>query len=182
MSSLLGAAFALLAAIVGIIALIVVVPIALVVVTFSAGTAAPPGHVPEAAAMPVLGPLPTSGMGLEALIAPWYGSRYVFGGNVIGAVDCSGFTVAVYRQLGVNLPRTAQTQYNVARKVTDPQPGDMVFFFGTYDSRPDFISHVGIYLGDGMMASAVEPTLGRQSLSSPYWRSKFVSFGRVLGA
>jgi cell wall-associated NlpC family hydrolase len=150
--------------------------------TFTSSAKSAPGNVPAEAAVPVVGPLRSDNLAMDSLLSPWYGSRYVFGGNVIGAVDCSGFTVAVFRQLGVNLPRTAQTQFNVARKVTDPRPLDLVFFYGTYDSRPDFISHVGIYLGDGVMVSAVEPVLGRQRLDTPYWRQHMVAFGRVLGA
>lgn len=175
-------ATSLILAVVVTLLLVAVTPLAFVVATFRGSAAVAPGNVPTEAAVAVVGPLRTETPAFDALIGPWYGSRYVFGGNVIGAVDCSGFTVAIYRQLGVNLPRTAQSQFNVARRVTEPQPLDLVFFYGTYDSRPDFISHVGIYLGDGVMASAIEPVLGRQSLSSPYWRQHFVAFGRVLGA
>lgn len=162
--------------------LTVVVPTSFVIATWNAAAGIPPGAVPPEAAAPVLGPIPNEDPAWDSLIRPWYDSRYVFGGNVIGAVDCSGFTKAIFAKLGVNLPRTAQTQYNVAHKVITPRVGDLVFFFGTYDSRPDFISHVGIYLGGDAMVSAVEPTLGRQSLSSAYWRAHMVGFGRVLGA
>lgn len=162
--------------------LTVVTPVALVVSTWHAAAGISPGTVPPEAAAPVLGPIPNEDPAWDSLIRPWYDSRYVFGGNVIGGVDCSGFTKAIFERLGVNLPRTAQTQYNVAQKVITPRVGDLVFFFGTYDSRPDFISHVGIYLGGDTMVSAVEPTLGRQSLSSAYWRAHMVGFGRVLGA
>ena len=164
-------------------ALLVVVPLALVIAlvaaTFGGSASAPPGKVPTEATVPLVGPVRGESSSLDALIAPWFGSRYVFGGNVIGAVDCSGFTKAVFAKLGVNLPRTAQGQYNVAQKTGSPQPGDLVFFFGTYDSRPDFISHVGIYVGDGVMVSAIEPTLGRQNLNTAYWKQHFVGFGHI---
>jgi len=159
--------------------LVVVVPLALVVATFLGSASAPAGHVPDEATVPMVGPVLGENASLDSLIAPWFGSRYVFGGNVIGGVDCSGFTKAIFARLGVNLPRTAQGQYNVAQKVSAPEPGDLVFFFGTYDSRPDFISHVGIYVGDGVMVSAVEPTLGRQNINSAWWRAHFVGFGRI---
>ncbi len=117
---------------------------------------------------------------LLQLIQPWLGSPYVFGGNGPAGrgVDCSGFTLRIYAQLGVSLPRTAQTQFNATARVSDPQPGDLVFFKATYDS-PDFITHVGIYMGGGRMVSAVEPTLGWASLDTAYWRAHLAGYGRV---
>ena len=115
-----------------------------------------------------------------AAMQPWLGAPYVFGGNTLAGVDCSGFSLAIYRQVhGVALPRTAQLQFNVLEHPAEPAEGDLVFFFGTYDSRPDWISHVGIYIGSGWMISAIEPRLGRQSLSDPYWRSHLVGYGRL---
>lgn len=177
-----------------IIALVVVVVIVTLMIAFGLAIAtlpfalllgtvsvAPPGQVPAIAVVAPAGPLLSDSSDLAAEIQPWMGSRYVFGGNIIGAVDCSGFTLAIERQRGYQLPRTAQGQYNVTERIApdQAQPNDLVFFAGTYDSRPDFISHVGIYLGDGMMVSAIEPTLGRQDLNTPYWRSHFVGFGRL---
>jgi hypothetical protein len=167
-------------AVFSVVMIAVVTPAAFMAATFHAAAKIPPGNVPPEAAMPRLGPIPNENPAWDMLVRPWYGSPYDFGGDVRSGVDCSGFTVAVYRQLGVNLPRTAQSQYNVARKVDTPRVGDLVFFYGTYDSRPDFISHVGIFLGGDTMVSAVVPSLGQQSLSSAYWRSHFVSFGRIL--
>lgn len=153
-------------------------PLALVGTT----TLNPPGVVPSVATVPPLGPSIADGTPLLASIAPWLGTPYVFGGNTRGGVDCSGFTLAVYRDVfRVQLPRTAQTQYNALQHPAQPDFGDLVFFAGTYDSRPDFISHVGIYIGDGWMISAVEPYLGRQDLNSAYWRQHFVAFGRIPG-
>lgn len=148
---------------------------------FGTVSVAPPGQVPAIAVVAPAGPLLSDSSDLAAEIRPWIGSHYVFGGNIIGAVDCSGFTLAIERQRGYALPRTAQGQYNVTTHISpgEAQAGDLVFFAGTYDSRPDYISHVGIYLGDGVMVSAIEPTLGRQDLSSPYWRSHMVGFGRL---
>jgi cell wall-associated NlpC family hydrolase len=160
---------------------VTVMPLGVLMTVVGAGRNIPPGHVPPEAMPAPEGPMLSDTSDLASLVQPWMRSRYVFGGNVIGAVDCSGFTVAVFRQVGVQLPRTAQLQYNVASHVSaaDAQPWDLVFFAGTYDARPDWITHVGIYLGDGVMVSAIEPELGRQNLNSPYWRSHFVSFGRV---
>lgn len=140
-----------------------------------------PGVVPIEP--PLQGPLPAERdeARLMAIIHPWIGSPYVFGGNGPPGrgVDCSGFTQQVYRALGVSLPRTAQTQYDVANLTLQPRVGDLVFFQRTYSS-PDRITHVGVYVGEGMMISAAEPAVGRQSLTSPFWRSHLAGYGRVL--
>lgn len=120
---------------------------------------------------------------LMALIRPWLGSRYVYGGNVIGGVDCSGFTLAIYKQLGAKMSaRTAQTQFNATQRTTNPQPGDLVFFSHTYDDGPDNpITHVGIYVGNNQMASAIEPQLVIQSLSMPFYQAHFAGYGHLPG-
>ena len=59
-----------------------------------------------------------------------------------GGFDCPGYVQYVFRQAGISLPRTAGAQRAATRYISNPQPGDLVFF-GTY--------HVGIYAGNGMM-------------------------------
>jgi len=82
------------------------------------------------------------------------GTPYVWGRDTPGVgFDCSGLTQAAYRVAGVNLPRTAQGQYDVGPLVRagDPlQPGDLVFF----GQGPTDVSHVGIYIGNGQMVDA----------------------------
>lgn len=77
------------------------------------------------------------------------GSPYVWGATGPNSFDCSGFTSWVYRQHGISLSRTAQSQSQGGTSVErgDLQPGDLVFF-GSSSSR---ITHVGIYIGDGKM-------------------------------
>jgi hypothetical protein len=58
------------------------------------------------------------------------------------------------------------------------QPGDLVFFTGTYDSGSP-VSHVGIYLGGNKMLQAGSGGVGYADLSTPYWRSKLYGWGRV---
>ena len=78
--------------------------------------------------------------------------KYVFGANSItssgGKADCSSFTQWVFAQNGIAIGRTANEQYrkgtSVAKK--DLQPGDLVFFQGTYNTAG--ASHVGIYIGN----------------------------------
>jgi peptidoglycan DL-endopeptidase LytE len=146
---------------------------------FMGATASPPGVVPLQAVEPPAGPLASDGSDLMRAIQPWLGTPYLFGGNTVHGVDCSGFTFQVLGALGYRFPwRTAQTQYDHVALVTSPQPGDLVFFRQTYAS-PDFITHVGFYVAPGIMISAAEPAVGRQSLSSPFWQGHFAGYGRL---
>jgi len=82
----------------------------------------------------------------------YLGVPYVWGGSTPNGFDCSGLTQYCYRQVGVSLPRTSQSQYlagqHIARDRLDLlKPGDLVFF-GT-DGDGDDVHHVGMYVGDG---------------------------------
>lgn len=80
------------------------------------------------------------------------GGSYVWGGKTFGAWDCSGFTSWVFAQHGIKLTAFTYAMKNELRPTSNPQPGDIVFQNG--------YSHVGIYLGDGKMISALNPTNG----------------------
>ncbi|MGW5866009.1 NlpC/P60 family protein [Streptomyces sp. NPDC055239] len=81
------------------------------------------------------------------------GSPYVWGATGPNAFDCSGLTQAAYRSAGVALPRTTYAQINEGQRVPRSQlrPGDLVFFY-------QGISHVGIYVGNGQMIHAPNPS------------------------
>lgn len=83
------------------------------------------------------------------------GGRYVWGGTAFKAWDCSGYVQWIYRQAGVELPRVEQWRAGVRTEA--PQPGDLVV---QNPQGPDNWGHVGIYAGDGMMWSALNPTVG----------------------
>ena len=94
----------------------------------------------------------------KAIIAVKYalqqvGKPYVFGAAGPGAFDCSGLTMASWRQAGVSLPHSSEQQYNMGKSVSvsDLQPGDLLFFYGPPPG------HVTIYVGGGLMVSAPEP-------------------------
>jgi cell wall-associated NlpC family hydrolase len=80
------------------------------------------------------------------------GKPYVWGATGPDSYDCSGLTQAAWRAAGVTLPRTTYDQVNAGTTVSlsDIQPGDLVFFY-------DDISHVGLYIGNGMMIHAPKP-------------------------
>ena len=80
------------------------------------------------------------------------GGSYVWGGKSYGAWDCSGFTSWVFAQHGIKLTAFTYAMKNELRPTANPQPGDIVFQNG--------YSHVGIYLGNGKMISALNPTNG----------------------
>ncbi len=75
------------------------------------------------------------------------GIPYVYGGESLSGFDCSGFTQYVYAKAGISIPRTASAQQAAAARVSNPQPGDLIFF-----GSPAW--HVGIYVGNGMMIDA----------------------------
>ena len=93
------------------------------------------------------------------------GQPYLWGGNgpetaqlpngdttTSGGFDCSGLTKAAYAAAGIDLPRTAHTQYQATARVSPAQlqPGDLVF----YGNPATKIHHVGLYIGNGQMIDA----------------------------
>lgn len=80
----------------------------------------------------------------------YIGTPYVYGGESPGGFDCSGFVQYVFRQIGHSLPRTASAQQRSTYRVSNPRPGDLVFF-----GNPAY--HVGIYVGNGKIISARKP-------------------------
>ncbi|BDP55789.1 hypothetical protein EfmJHP36_02680 [Enterococcus faecium] len=77
-----------------------------------------------------------------------------------------------YGKAGINLPRTAQQQYDVTQHIplSEAQAGDLVFFHSTYNAG-SYITHVGIYLGNNRMFHAGDP-IGYADLTSPYWQQQ----------
>ena len=109
----------------------------------------------------------------------YVGFPYVWGGSTPQtSFDCSGFVSYVLTNSGLyNTGRLgAQGLYNISRRVSTPQPGDLVFFTGTYDTPG--VSHVGIYVGDGMMLHCGDP-IQYSSLNTSYWQSHFYAYGRL---
>ncbi|MER6344385.1 NlpC/P60 family protein [Streptomyces sp. NPDC001595] len=81
------------------------------------------------------------------------GSPYVWGATGPDAFDCSGLVQAAYRSAGVSLPRTTYAQISAGSRVarSELQPGDLVFFYSG-------ITHVGLYVGNGQMVHAPNPS------------------------
>lgn len=116
------------------------------------------------------------------------GLPYIWGGNgpqltelpsgqaqFTGGFDCSGLTKAAYAAAGIEIPRTAQTQYNTGPHVPAGQPvipGDLVFF-GT---GPSAVTHVGIAISGEYMIDA--PHEGAVVRIDRIWRSSLVGATR----
>ena len=108
----------------------------------------------------------------------YLGYPYVWGGSSPStSFDCSGFVSYVLTNSGLcNTGRLgAQGLYNISTPVSNPQPGDLVFFVGTYDTSG--VSHVGIYVGDNMMLHCGDP-IQYSNLNTNYWQSHFYAYGR----
>jgi cell wall-associated NlpC family hydrolase len=97
--------------------------------------------------------------GVLDVAASLVGIPYVYGGSTPAGFDCSGFTQYVFAQVGISLGRTTYAQYAQTYAVSDPQPGDLVFYGG---SSP---WHVGIYAGNGMMYDS--PRTGKSTSLRP---------------
>ena len=83
------------------------------------------------------------------------GDAYVYGAAGPDAFDCSGLTMMAWAQAGVSLPHSSSAQYGSGPHVAASalQPGDLVFYY-----QP--ISHVGMYIGNGMIVHAANPGTG----------------------
>ncbi|MCI1261016.1 MAG: C40 family peptidase [Tetrasphaera jenkinsii] len=106
--------------------------------------------------------------GVLAIAASLSGIPYVYGGSTPAGFDCSGFTMYIFAKVGISLPRTAAGQQAAATPVSNPQPGDLVFF-----GYPAY--HVGIYAGNGMMYDS--PRTGLSSGLRAIWSSS-ATYGR----
>ncbi|WP_197228636.1 C40 family peptidase [Bacillus thuringiensis] len=106
------------------------------------------------------------------------GKPYVEAGTGPNGFDCSGFIYYVFKNNGYNIVRTSVAGYwGMVTKISDPQPGDLVFLQNTYKAGP---SHLGIYLGNGEYIHAADETTGviKSKINSSYTQKHFLGYAR----
>lgn len=99
------------------------------------------------------------------------GKPYHYGDEGPNAFDCSGLMQWIFGKAGIKLPRTAAQQQQAATPISNPQPGDLVFY-----GAP--ATHVALYLGNGRMLAA--PHTGANVRVQDVYGSP--TYGRVAGA
>lgn len=112
----------------------------------------------------------------------YLGAKYLYGASPsrTDAFDCSSFTMRVFGEAGISLPRTstAQSQAGTTVSFNQLQKGDLVFFDTDFDGT---INHVGIYAGNGQMLNAsTSKGVSYASINSSYWQERFVKVVRVI--
>lgn len=113
-------------------------------------------------------------------ISRYMGVPYAYGGSGSNGMDCSGYTMTVYKEsIGKLLPRSAHEQAKIGTRVpfNDLKFGDLVFFNTTGSSA----SHVGVYLGDDLFAHAsVSLGVTISSLESSYFKKRYEGAKRII--
>lgn len=104
------------------------------------------------------------------------GVPYQWGGNTPRGFDCSGFVTYVFKEFGVDLPRSSADQFYQGEKVTDLIQGDLVFFT-TYKKGP---SHAGIYIGDNKFIHASDNGVEISSLNESYYKARYLGAKRYI--
>ena len=145
-----------------------------------AGCAGAPERVAEPAGIPSVARQVTLGDSVAELAMGMVGTPYRYGGaDPRNGFDCSGLVYYTYSQAGLEVPRTSQEQFRVARKISlgELGTGDVMFF-----QDQTKLSHVGIYVGDGLFVHA--PARGERvsvaSIDAPYYQQHLVAVGRLL--
>ena len=108
----------------------------------------------------------------------WLGTPYCYGGYSKDCTDCSGFVLNIYQSAGIELPRTAESQYDFGKDIGDSEreAGDLVFF-----RDKSKISHVGIYAGNNeFIHASISNGVVKQSLDDYYYREHYAGARRIL--
>ena len=131
-------------------------------------------------------PLEVNGATADQVIGTageFLGTPHCMGGYTRRCMDCSGLTYASFAAHDIELPRRSQEQARYGRVIANRRElrrGDLVFFTRSYNS-PDYITHVGIYLGDNQFIHASSSQgVTITPLDTPWWSQRFVFGTRVF--
>lgn len=104
------------------------------------------------------------------------GYSYVRGGSSPSGFDCSGFVYYVYKQHGISLPRSASAQSGVGTRVSNPSPGDLLFF-----EENGQVIHVGIYAGNGSFIHARNKKYGVSytSMDDSWYKERYCGANHI---
>jgi len=107
------------------------------------------GNYSAAVTVPTAAPA-SSGQAIVDAVRSKVGAPYAWGAAGPSSFDCSGLTSWAYKQVGKSIPRTSQAQASAGQRVSLDalQPGDIIAYYGG-------ASHVGIYVGNGMIIDAL---------------------------
>jgi len=108
----------------------------------------------------------------------YLGTPYRYGGSDPNGFDCSGFVLYVFRQVGVNLPHSAATQFTSLKSVKTPEAGDLVFF----NTDGASISHVGIYTSKDTFIHSPRAglTVEYADMRIDYWKAAYRGARKVF--
>ena len=105
------------------------------------------------------------------------GNPYVYGGtSLTEGADCSGFVQQIFKNFGIKTGRSSRDQIENAQSITfeELQPGDLVFY-----ASGDYVNHVAIYAGDGVIIHAANSRTGictgRYDYREPYAYGRFIN-------
>jgi peptidoglycan DL-endopeptidase CwlO len=122
-------------------------------------------------------PIPAGGGGVAAVIRyaqAQVGKPYVWGADGPDSFDCSGLTMKAWAQAGLSLPHSAAAQSTIGRRVSrsELQPGDLIFRYSP-------ISHVALYVGNGMQVAATHT--GSTVKLQDAFQGEIVAYSRPTG-
>jgi cell wall-associated NlpC family hydrolase len=113
----------------------------------------------------------------------YLGTPHCMGGITKKCMDCSGLTYASFSEHNITLPRRSQDQARYGRIIIntrDLRRGDLVFFTRSYNTT-DYITHVGIYLGNNQFIHAsTSAGVTVTKMDNTWWRTRFVFGTRVF--